>query len=32
VAKGDGRAMTLEQDLKALSQNLGLPFQEIPLR
>jgi predicted Zn-dependent peptidase len=32
VSKADGRAIRLEDDLKALSQDLGLSFQEIPLR
>ncbi len=32
VSKADGRTIRLEDDLKALSQNLGLSFQEIPLR
>jgi len=32
VSKPDGRTITLEDDLKVLSQILALPFQEIPLR
>jgi predicted Zn-dependent peptidase len=32
VSKPDGRTITLEDDLKALSQALDLPFQEIALR
>jgi predicted Zn-dependent peptidase len=32
VPKGEGRTLTIEEDLKTLSQNLGLPFEEIPLR
>jgi zinc protease len=32
VPKADGRTIRLEDDLKALSQELGLSFQEIPLR
>jgi predicted Zn-dependent peptidase len=32
VSKADGRTLTLEEDLKAVAQSLGLPFQEIPLR
>ena len=32
VRKGDGRNLTLEDDLKTLAQEFGLPFQEIPLR
>jgi predicted Zn-dependent peptidase len=32
VSKADGRTLTLEEDLKAVAQSLGLTFQEIPLR
>jgi hypothetical protein len=32
VSKDDGRTVRLDDDLKALSQNLGISFQEIPLR
>jgi len=32
VSKADGRTIPLEDDLKMLSQILGLSFQEIPLR
>jgi predicted Zn-dependent peptidase len=32
VARGGGRTVALEDDLKAMAQSLGLPFQEIPLR
>jgi predicted Zn-dependent peptidase len=32
VRKGDGRDLTLEDDLKTLAQEFGFPFQEIPLR
>jgi zinc protease len=32
VRKIDGRTISLEEDLRAMAQSLGLPFQEIPLR
>jgi predicted Zn-dependent peptidase len=32
VKKADGRTLTLEEDLKAMAQTLGLPFREIELR
>ncbi len=32
VKKEGGKETTLEEDLKALSKELGLPFEEIPLR
>jgi hypothetical protein len=32
VPKADGRTIRLDDDLKGLSQDLGLSFQEIPLR
>ncbi len=32
VPQAGGRTIALEDDLKAMAQNLGLPFQEIPLR
>jgi predicted Zn-dependent peptidase len=32
VQKADGRTVTLEEDLKAMAQSLGLPFREIELR
>jgi predicted Zn-dependent peptidase len=32
VRKADGRTIPLGEDLRALAANLGLPFQEIPLR
>jgi len=32
VKKENGRETTLEEDLKALAKELGLPFDEIPLR
>ncbi len=32
VAKKEGTVMTLEEDLKNLAKELGLPFMEIPLR
>ena len=32
VPKADGRTVTLEEDLKAMAQTLGLPFREIELR
>ena len=28
----DGRSVTLEENLKALSDHLGLPYRELPLR
>ena len=32
VGKGGGTEISLEEDLKALAKELGLPFREIPLR
>jgi predicted Zn-dependent peptidase len=32
VSKADGQTIRLEDDLKVLSQALGLSFEEIPLR
>ena len=32
VGKEDGTEISLEEDLKALAKELGLPFREIPLR
>ena len=32
VEKNDGQKISLEQDLKAVGEELGLPFMEIPLR
>ena len=32
VRNGGGTDVTLEEDLKALAKELGLPFKEIPLR
>jgi predicted Zn-dependent peptidase len=32
VSTGEGRSITLEEDLKAMSRTIGLPFQELPLR
>ncbi|MDP6179001.1 MAG: hypothetical protein QGG48_03835, partial [Desulfatiglandales bacterium] len=32
VTKKDGTLVTLEEDLKALAKELGLPFKEIALR
>ena len=30
--KGDGSEITLEDDLRELAKELGLPYREIPLR
>jgi predicted Zn-dependent peptidase len=32
VSTGEGRSITLEEDLKAMSRAIGLPFQELTLR
>jgi zinc protease len=32
IVRKDGKALTLEEDLKALAADLGLPFQEVALR
>jgi predicted Zn-dependent peptidase len=32
IKKADGRTLTLEEDLRAMAQVLGLPFREIELR
>jgi zinc protease len=32
VSTGEGRSITLEENLKAMSRTIGLPFQELPLR
>jgi predicted Zn-dependent peptidase len=32
VGKKEGKVVTLEEDLKTLAKELGLPFKEIPLR
>jgi predicted Zn-dependent peptidase len=32
VLKKEGTAVTLEEDLKSLAKELGLPFKEVPLR
>lgn len=32
VKKADGKKLNLEQDLKLLAEQIGIPYQEIPLR
>jgi hypothetical protein len=32
VGKREGAVVTLEEDLKTLAKELGLPFREVPLR